>query len=243
MIYLEPEDVYMSATYQGAPKVCFHCRLIGHERQECPELAHLQCYKCKGFGHLRRHCRNSARKELVVAKLNEVPRMVETQEEETIHTRDKDKADDMTLDFETSVDEAIEPEEEEFDAEIPQNENSQCEISTQCKITTDMLADPTETKDDLQAMNTAYEQIADENKDPTITRSPTGSTANTCIGTRTEGLAISSSKINARKPRQVAVLARNSMPQRLASQKNVRNPIFLVYPAQNPHYRPLKPLT
>jgi hypothetical protein len=37
-----------------------------------------------------------------------------------------------------------------------------------------MLADPTETKDDLQAMDTAYEQIADEKNDPTIPPSPTG---------------------------------------------------------------------
>jgi hypothetical protein len=219
MIYLEPEDVYMSATYQGAPKVCFHCRLAGHERQECPELASLQCYKCKGFGHLRRHCRNSARKEPVVTKINELPRMEETQEEKTLHTSDKENADDMTLDLETSGDEEIEPEEEEFYAEIPQDENSQCEVSIQGEATTDMSADLTGTKDDLQAMDTTYEQIVDEDNDPTIPPSPTGSTANTFIGTRAEGLAISSSKFNTRKPRQVAVLARKQSASVIAKPK------------------------
>jgi hypothetical protein len=68
-------------------------------------------------------------------------------------------------------------------------------------------------------MDTAYEQIADEKNDPTIPPSPTGWTANTYIGTRAEGLAISSSKINARKPRQVAVLARKQYASAIAKPK------------------------
>ena len=57
MIFLEEEDIYISASYQGAPRICFHCRIAGHERQECPELASVQCFGCKGLGHIRRHCK------------------------------------------------------------------------------------------------------------------------------------------------------------------------------------------
>lgn len=59
MIYLESQDLEIPATYQGAPKICFHCRLAGHVRKDCRELAAIQCYRyqCKGFGHQRRHCR------------------------------------------------------------------------------------------------------------------------------------------------------------------------------------------
>ncbi|CAO3669182.1 unnamed protein product [Umbelopsis vinacea] len=57
MIFLEDEDIYIPASYQGAPKICFHCRAAGHERQDCPELASVKCFKCKGFGRQRRHCR------------------------------------------------------------------------------------------------------------------------------------------------------------------------------------------
>jgi hypothetical protein len=56
-VFLEESNVCVPATFQGAPKVCYHCRSVGHERRDCPELASLQCFKCKGFGHLRRHCK------------------------------------------------------------------------------------------------------------------------------------------------------------------------------------------
>jgi Zinc knuckle len=55
MVYLDKEDIYIPATYKGAPKVCYQCRVAGHMRQECPELANVQCYNCKAYGHLRRH--------------------------------------------------------------------------------------------------------------------------------------------------------------------------------------------
>jgi hypothetical protein len=42
MIYLESQDMYIPATYQGAPKICFHCRLAGHVRKDFPEVAVIQ---------------------------------------------------------------------------------------------------------------------------------------------------------------------------------------------------------
>jgi hypothetical protein len=56
MIHLEEEDVFVPATYQDAPKVCIHCRLAGHERKSCPDLASVQCFRCKKKGHIHRHC-------------------------------------------------------------------------------------------------------------------------------------------------------------------------------------------
>lgn len=56
MIYLENQDVCIPATYEGAPKICYHCRVAGHERKDCPDLAYIQCFKFKGYGRLRRHC-------------------------------------------------------------------------------------------------------------------------------------------------------------------------------------------
>jgi hypothetical protein len=69
MIYLESQDMYILATYQGAPKICFHCCLAGHVRKDCPELAVLQCYQRKGFGHQRRHCRKQRTENDFVRKL------------------------------------------------------------------------------------------------------------------------------------------------------------------------------
>jgi hypothetical protein len=58
MIYLESQDIFIPATYIGAPKICFHCRLAGHVRNDCPELAAIQCHKCNGYGHFRRYCKS-----------------------------------------------------------------------------------------------------------------------------------------------------------------------------------------
>jgi hypothetical protein len=57
MIYIESMDTYIPATYQGAPKICFHCRLAVHERKDCPDLKNVQCHRCQGYGHISKHCK------------------------------------------------------------------------------------------------------------------------------------------------------------------------------------------
>ena len=97
MIYLEQEDIYIPATYQGAPKICFHCRIAGHERKDCPELASLQCYKCKGFGHLRRHCR------IAVAVTSDQKTPSNFEEELAEYESLKTASDDTNMDAEKEI--------------------------------------------------------------------------------------------------------------------------------------------
>ncbi|KAH8555042.1 hypothetical protein BGW37DRAFT_464774 [Umbelopsis sp. PMI_123] len=63
MIYLEDEDCFIPAFFQGVPQICYHCRRAGHIRKECKELAKLQCYKCKAYGHLSRYCQSSRKRQ------------------------------------------------------------------------------------------------------------------------------------------------------------------------------------
>ncbi|KAK4510019.1 uncharacterized protein ATC70_006188 [Mucor velutinosus] len=57
MMYLSAWDVYVPATYRGAPPVCHFCRQSGHIRDACPVLAKRQCFKCRKLGHTARFCR------------------------------------------------------------------------------------------------------------------------------------------------------------------------------------------
>jgi hypothetical protein len=58
MIYLEKWDNYHPATFKGAPPVCYMCRLSGHVKKDCPEMAKIRCFKCNENGHMRKDCTN-----------------------------------------------------------------------------------------------------------------------------------------------------------------------------------------
>lgn len=58
MLYLSNWDRYVPAQFKGAPQACFHCRLIGHMKKDCPVLASIKCYNCNGRGHVARNCRD-----------------------------------------------------------------------------------------------------------------------------------------------------------------------------------------
>ncbi|GAN11771.1 hypothetical protein MAM1_0922d11363 [Mucor ambiguus] len=57
MMYLSAWDVYVPATYRGAPPICHFCRQSGHIRATCTVLAKRQCFKCRKLGHTARFCR------------------------------------------------------------------------------------------------------------------------------------------------------------------------------------------
>jgi hypothetical protein len=118
MIYLEDNDTYIPATYQGAPKVCFHCRIAGHERKYCPELASIQCYKCKGFGRLRRHCKL---KDIAkpVENLHSVIEVVEEEENDAVHSADL-SGPDLTLETHGTISRLVDvPAESSTSTDVP----------------------------------------------------------------------------------------------------------------------------
>ncbi|KAI8574969.1 hypothetical protein K450DRAFT_263948, partial [Umbelopsis ramanniana AG] len=64
MIYIEKKktDSYFS-NVPRAPKICFHCRLSGQERKDCPDLQSVQCYRCQGYGHISKHCKKQKNRQ------------------------------------------------------------------------------------------------------------------------------------------------------------------------------------
>lgn len=58
MLYLESWDCFVSASFRGAPPVCYHCRKSGHIKKDCPTLRKIKCFKCLEFGHTSRFCRS-----------------------------------------------------------------------------------------------------------------------------------------------------------------------------------------
>ncbi|KAI7875638.1 uncharacterized protein EV154DRAFT_472712 [Mucor mucedo] len=65
-LYLEEWDCFASATFKGAPTVCHWCRLAGHARSKCPDLAKTKCFSCHGSGHTAKFCK---KKNLGVTEL------------------------------------------------------------------------------------------------------------------------------------------------------------------------------
>jgi hypothetical protein len=56
-LYLEEWDCFAAATFKGAAPVCHWCRLAGHIRDNCPDLANRKCFNCKARGHTSRFCK------------------------------------------------------------------------------------------------------------------------------------------------------------------------------------------
>jgi hypothetical protein len=57
MLYLMEWDLYIPASFKGAPPVCYHCRQAGHVKATCPSLANTQCFHCHQNGHTTRNCK------------------------------------------------------------------------------------------------------------------------------------------------------------------------------------------
>ncbi|CAO3669087.1 unnamed protein product [Rhizopus stolonifer] len=65
MLYLQALDNYVSATFRGAPPVCYYCRQAGHIRSKCLILAKKECYRCGTLGHTARVCKEKEQEENV----------------------------------------------------------------------------------------------------------------------------------------------------------------------------------
>jgi hypothetical protein len=57
MLYLSAWDNFAPAQFKNAPPVCHFCRLSGHVRKDCPELAKRRCFSCHEHGHTARFCK------------------------------------------------------------------------------------------------------------------------------------------------------------------------------------------
>jgi hypothetical protein len=57
MLYLSAWDMFAPAQFKNAPPVCHFCRLSGHVRKDCPELAKRTCFSCREKGHTARFCK------------------------------------------------------------------------------------------------------------------------------------------------------------------------------------------
>ncbi|KAI8327637.1 hypothetical protein BC941DRAFT_259914, partial [Chlamydoabsidia padenii] len=72
MLYMQDWDIYLPATFKGAPPVCYHCRQSRHLKKDCQVLASLKCYGCNGTGHIARHCRNNIIHSLEKRKFDKI---------------------------------------------------------------------------------------------------------------------------------------------------------------------------
>ncbi|KAG2193796.1 hypothetical protein INT47_009938 [Mucor saturninus] len=72
-LYLEEWDCFASATFKGAPTVCHWCRLAGHVRSKCPDLAKTKCFSCHGHGHTAKFCKKKKHGVTELPVLDEIP--------------------------------------------------------------------------------------------------------------------------------------------------------------------------
>ncbi|KAG2192842.1 hypothetical protein INT47_012371 [Mucor saturninus] len=56
-LYLEHWDCFAAASFKGALPVCQWCKMAGHLRKDCPELAKRVCLSCNGHGHTAKFCK------------------------------------------------------------------------------------------------------------------------------------------------------------------------------------------
>jgi hypothetical protein len=62
-LYLSAWDTYAPASFKNVPPICHFCRLSGHLRVDCPQLAKRRCFGCHQLGHTARFCKSTKGKQ------------------------------------------------------------------------------------------------------------------------------------------------------------------------------------
>lgn len=62
-LYLSAWDTYAPSSFKNAPPICHFCRLSGHLRVDCPQLAKRRCFGCRELGHTARFCKSAKGKQ------------------------------------------------------------------------------------------------------------------------------------------------------------------------------------
>ncbi|KAG2193121.1 hypothetical protein INT47_003112 [Mucor saturninus] len=65
-LYLEQRNCFAAASFKGALPVCHWCKMAGHLRKDCPELAKRVCFSCNDHGHTAKFCKTTKKNSDVV---------------------------------------------------------------------------------------------------------------------------------------------------------------------------------
>ena len=101
-LYLHAWDCYAVASFINAPAVCHFCRLSGHLRSACPQLASRKCFGCHELGHTARFCKNKPKRKVDVSEEEELDQYMEASQA-TASTKGEGLKKDLTPDTPVSA--------------------------------------------------------------------------------------------------------------------------------------------
>ncbi|KAF7720580.1 hypothetical protein EC973_007331 [Apophysomyces ossiformis] len=114
-LYLDTWNIFVPASFRGAPPICFACRQSGHIRRSCPMLANITCYKCRGKGHIARRCRNEPQTE--AEALDKYLELTQREKENLSQTKESSELAEITDEADILEEEDLLEEEEVLEKE------------------------------------------------------------------------------------------------------------------------------